>query len=288
MKKGLGKGLDALFSDNLLESAPDSREPSADGVYVRTARLEPNPLQPRKAFDEEKLEELSQSILEHGVITPIVVRRLEGSDFYQIIAGERRWRAAKRAKLEEVPVIIKECTDREAAEMALVENLQREDLNPIEEALGYQQLMQDYAMTQDQVSRRVGKSRPAITNTLRLLQLPDEVTRLIRESKLSAGHARALIPLGGRAAELAERIVAGDLSVRAVENLVKRLQKPALRESSGKMAVNLLADLEKTLGQKLGARVKIAHGQKKGKIEISYFGNEDLERLLALLQSLPS
>lgn len=289
MKKGLGKGLDALFSDNLIEATANDQEPSSDAIYVRTAKLEPNPLQPRKMFDEEKLEELSKSISEHGIITPIVVRRVENADLYQIIAGERRWRAAKRAHVEEVPVVIKECTDREAAEMALVENLQREDLNPIEEALGYQQLMYDYSMTQDQVSQRVGKSRPTITNTIRLLQLPDEVMDLVRDGKLSAGHARALIPLGSKATELADKIVTGDLSVRAVENLVKKMQKnSSIKERPQTMAVNILADVEKNLEQKLGAKVKVVHGRKKGKIEINYYGNEDLERLLTLLKGVSS
>lgn len=285
MKKGLGKGLDALFSDNLMGSPGDTEEPSTDAIYVRTAKIEPNPLQPRKAFNEEKLEELSQSILEHGIITPIVVRRVDGSDIYQIIAGERRWRAAKRAHIEEIPVVIKECTDREAAEMALVENLQREDLNSIEEALGYQQLMYDYSMTQDQVSQRVGKSRPTITNTMRLLQLPDDVVELVREGKLSAGHARALIPLGGKASQVAGKIIEGDLSVRAVENLVKKLQKnkPAKELPAG-VVVNYLLDIEKSLSQRLGAKVKITQSRKKGKIEVDYYGNEDLERLLSLLR----
>ena len=287
MKKGLGKGLDALFSDNLIGNSADADAPEKDAIFVRTAKIEPNPLQPRKSFDEEKLEELCQSILEHGVISPIVVRRVQDSEFYQIIAGERRWRAAKRAKVEEVPVIIRECSDQQAAEMALVENLQREDLNPIEEALGYQQLIYDYNMTQEEVSRRVGKSRPAVTNTMRLLQLPQDVIELVQSGALASGHARALVPMGERASETAKRIVADDLSVRAVEKLVKKMQSPQKgKEKSALFSANHLAETEKDLSQRLGAKIRVVEGKKKGKIEIDYFGNEDLERILMLLRRI--
>ena len=214
-KGGLGKGLDALFIDNTMEV-----EREEAGVrQIPLTQIEPNKDQPRKVMDEEKIAQLAESMEQHGVIQPLIVRAI-GMDRYQIVAGERRWRAARVAGLKELPVIIKEYSDKETAEIALVENLQREDLNPMEEAEGYQALMETYHMTQEEVAKRVGKSRPAVANALRLMQLPDDVMDLVKWGQLSAGHARALIPLGSRAMEGASQVIKRCLSPR------KRPQSP--------------------------------------------------------------
>ena len=281
MKKGLGKGLDALFSGSSVPTGADDRDQSS--IMVRISDIEPNPQQPRRDFDEDKIEELRESILEHGVITPIVIRSIaEGR--YQIIAGERRWRASKLAGLSQIPAIIKDCSEKEGAEMALVENLQREDLNPIEEANGYRLLMEEFEMTQEQVSKRIGKSRPQIANTLRLLQLDEKVVRLVGEGRLSAGHARALIPLGTAAAAAAQKVLENELSVRETENLVKKLQRPEKLKEQRPFTEDVFFSLEKELSARLSSKVKITGGKNKGKIEIEYYGNDDLDRILSLLK----
>ena len=253
--------------------------------------MEPGLNQPRKRFDQDALDDLADSIRVHGIIQPLTVRRL-ASGYYQIIAGERRWRAAKTAGLAEVPAVIIEADDRKVMELGLIENLQREDLNPAEEARGYQTLMEEYGLTQEQVAQQMGKSRPAITNTLRLLALPDEVMRLVEEETLSAGHARAILgaPTPALQKEAAKRVIAGQLSVRQTEALIKTLQKEKKEPSKAETPdLSLyLGELEKDLAGRLGRKVKIAHKGKKGRIELEYYNEQDLEALLALLQKLNS
>ena len=276
---GLGRGLNALLGDPVLQ---DQGEGS---VSLPISQVEPGLNQPRKRFDPEALAELADSIREHGIIQPLTVRRLS-SGYYQIIAGERRWRAAKQAGLDEVPAVIIEADDRKVMEIGLIENLQREDLNPAEEARGYQVLMTEYGMTQDQVAQRMGKSRPAVTNALRLLNLPEDVLTLVEEGKLSAGHARALLgaPTPALQRQGARAVLDKGLSVRQTEALVKALQKekkPKVRSED--MLAIYLADLEKNLGSQLGRKVHIQHRGKKGKLELEYYSEDDLETLLRLL-----
>ena len=276
---GLGRGLNALLGDPVLQ---DQGEGS---VSLPISQVEPGLNQPRKRFDPEALAELADSIREHGIIQPLTVRRLS-SGYYQIIAGERRWRAAKQAGLDEVPAVIIEADDRKVMEIGLIENLQREDLNPAEEARGYQVLMNEYGMTQDQVAQRMGKSRPAVTNALRLLNLPEDVLTLVEEGRLSAGHARALLgaPTQSLQRQGARAVLDKGLSVRQTEALVKALQKekkPKVRSED--MLAIYLADLEKNLGSQLGRKVHIQHRGKKGKLELEYYSEDDLETLLRLL-----
>ena len=276
---GLGRGLNALLGDPVLQ---DQGEGS---VSLPISQVEPGLNQPRKRFDPEALAELADSIREHGIIQPLTVRRLS-SGYYQIIAGERRWRAAKQAGLDEVPAVIIEADDRKVMEIGLIENLQREDLNPAEEARGYQVLMNEYGMTQEQVAQRMGKSRPAVTNALRLLNLPEDVLTLVEEGKLSAGHARALLgaPTPALQRQGARAVLDKGLSVRQTEALVKALQKekkPKVRSED--MLAIYLADLEKNLGSQLGRKVHIQHRGKKGKLELEYYSEDDLETLLRLL-----
>lgn len=280
MKKGLGKGLDALFADNEVAIATKENKPT----MVKITHIEPNADQPRREFDEEKILQLSESIKEHGVISPIIVREISDGR-YRIVAGERRWRASRVAGLEQIPVIIKEYSDAEAAQVSLIENLQREDLNPLEEAFGFASLMQDYQMTQDEVSKNVGCSRSAVTNTLRLLQLPDDVKELIKEGKLSAGHGRALVPLGEKAKEAARKIIAEDLSVRATERMVNKIREEKPKEAGKKsIEVDYLSEVGRELSTRIGAKVSLKAGKKKGVIEIEYYGNDDLERIINLLE----
>ena len=283
---GLGKGLGALLGDAYTQDA------NATISTLPISQIENYAGQPRKHFDQESLAELAESIREHGVIQPLTVRKLS-SGYYQIIAGERRWRAAKLAGLRELPVVVIEADDRKAMELAMIENLQREDLNPLEEAEGYQALIEQYGMTQEQAAGRVGKSRSAVANALRLLNLCPAVRRLVEEEKLSAGHARALLPLDSRTQEkAAQTILSTDLSVRQTEALVKRLQAAqsleAEPERAPSPAVNYVAEAEKDLSQRLGRACHIAHGRKKGRIEIEYYGVDDLNNLLELLEQLPS
>lgn len=280
---GLGRGLNALLGD------PDLPEQNEGSVSLPISQVEPGLNQPRKRFDEEALSDLAESIRVHGIIQPLTVRRL-ASGYYQIIAGERRWRAAKAAGLREVPAVIIEADDRKVMELGLIENLQREDLNPAEEARGYRTLMEEYGLTQEQVARQMGKSRPAITNTLRLLALPDEVMKLVEENALSAGHARAILgaPTAALQKEAAARVVKEQLSVRQTEALIKFLQKEKKErpQTQGPDLSLYLGELEKDLAGRLGRKVKIAHKGKKGRIELEYYSDQDLEALLALLRRL--
>lgn len=280
---GLGRGLNALLGD------PELPAQGEGSVALPISQVEPGLNQPRKRFEQGALDDLAESIRVHGIIQPLTVRRL-ASGYYQIIAGERRWRAAKAAGLQEVPAVIIEADDRKVMELGLIENLQREDLNPAEEARGYQTLMEEYGLTQEQVAQQMGKSRPAITNTLRLLALPDEVMTLMEEGVLSAGHARAILgaPTAALQKEAAKRVVAEQLSVRQTEALIKTLQKekPAQPKETGPDLSLYLGELEKDLAGRLGRKVKIAHKGKKGRIELEYYNEQDLETLLALLQSL--
>ena len=282
---GLGRGLNALLGD------PELPAQGEGSVTLPISQVEPGLNQPRKRFEQGALDDLTQSIQVHGIIQPLTVRRLS-SGYYQIIAGERRWRAAKAAGLQEVPAVIIEADDRKVMELGLIENLQREDLNPAEEARGYRSLMEDYGLIQEQVAQQMGKSRPAITNTLRLLALPDEVMTLVEEGSLSAGHARAILgaPTAALQQEAARQVVEGQLSVRQTEALIKTLQKEKTEKPKEQLP-NLslyLGELEKDLAGRLGRKVKIAHKGKKGRIELEYYNEQDLETLLALLQSLKS
>ena len=281
-QRGLGKGLGALLGESALS------EPSPDGaVRLPLQKVEPNPLQPRKTFEPEALDELAASIREHGVIQPLTVRKMP-SGFYQIIAGERRWRAARLAGLDEVPVVIIEADDKKAMELALIENLQRADLNPIEEAQGYQQLMQEYGMTQEQAAARVGKSRPAVANAMRLLALPQPVLELVRSGKLSAGHARALLALKtpGEQHAVAQKVIALQLSVRQTEAMCKKMSKISTPAPQKPLAVDYLAECQKELSKRLGRGVKIVAGKRKGRVDLEYYGEEDLQRLYEALQGI--
>lgn len=281
---GLGRGLDALLGD------PAIQQPQGEGaVSLPISQVQPGLNQPRKRFDEASLADLAESIRVHGIIQPLTVRRLS-SGYYQIIAGERRWRAAKAAGLDEVPVVIIEADDRKVMEIGLIENLQREDLNPAEEARGYQVLMEEYGLTQEQVAQRMGKSRPAIANTLRLLALPEDLLLLVEEGQLSSGHARAILgaPTPEMQREAAKKVIEHQLSVRQTEALVKALQKekPDKSQDDGPDLSLYLGELEKNLSSSLGRKVKIAHKGKKGRIELEYYGDQDLESLLELLRQL--
>lgn len=275
---GLGKGLGALLGDDVMKTE------SSGSLSLPISQVESYSGQPRKHFDEESLQELADSITEHGIIQPLTVRKLS-SGYYQIIAGERRWRAARLAGLQEVPVIVMEADDRKAAELAMIENLQREDLNPMEEAAGFQSLIETYHMTQEEAAQQVGKSRSAVTNALRLLGLSPSVRKLVEENKLTAGHARALVPLSPSLQEsAANAIIAGGLSVRQTEALVKRLS--AEKKESKKPRndeVDYLAEAQNELKAKLCRGVKIVSGRKKGRIELEYYGLDDLNDLLDAL-----
>ena len=277
--KGLGRGLGALLGDY--------DEPTGEPHLLPIQSVEPNPLQPRKVFDEEELSQLADSIREHGIIQPLAVRPA-GDNYYQIIAGERRWRAARLAGLSDVPVVIIEADDKKAMELALIENLQRSDLNPIEEALGYQELMGTYEMTQEQAAARVGKSRPAVANALRLLSLSPAVLELVKDGALSAGHARALLPVKDEAQQLslAQKVMALGLSVRQTEALCKKLSKQAQPAKPQPPQVDYLAECEKELTAGLGRKVRIVSGKRKGRIELEYYGQEDLQQLYDALQTI--
>lgn len=284
MKKkqsGLGRGLGALIEDNGFD-APDGGVRS-----LPLRRIEPNPLQPRREFDPEALQALADSISAHGVIQPLTVRETP-SGYYQIIAGERRWRAARMAGLEEVPVLVVEADDRTVMELALIENLQREDLNPMEEAAGYRTLADDYHMTQEEIADRVGKSRAAVANSLRLLSLSDELADMVRSGKLTPGHARALLSLKDEKLRLqaAQRIIALQLSVRQAETLCRNLAKPKEVPKMQTLQVDYISDCEKSLSRKLGRRVRIINGKRKGHFELEFYGPEDLNRLLFALQKV--
>lgn len=286
MKKqsGLGRGLGALLDDPNM----DFTQQNGGGVArVPLHRVEPNPLQPRKEFDPEALQDLADSIMEHGMIQPLTVREFPGG-YYQIIAGERRWRAARLAGLEEVPVLVVEADDKKVMELALVENLQREDLNPMEEAQGYRSLMADYGLTQEEAARRVGKSRPAVANALRLLNLSEDMAELVRNGTLSPGHARALLGLKSEKLrqQAAQRIIALQLSVRQAETLCKNLDKPKEKDKPAALEVDYVAECERSLSRRLGRKVRIVNGKRKGRFELEFYGQEDLNRLLFALQRI--
>lgn len=275
---GLGRGLGALLGDDVMKTE------SSGSLSLPISQVETCSSQPRKRFDDESLQELADSISQHGIIQPLTVRKLS-SGYYQIIAGERRWRAARLAGLQEVPVIVIEADDRKVAELAMIENLQREDLNPMEEAAGFQSLIESYHMTQEEAAQRVGKSRSAVTNALRLLGLTPSVRKLVEEGKLSAGHARALVPLSPSLQEsAANAIVSGGLSVRQTEALVKRLSAEK-KEAQAKDPdeVDYLAEAQNELKARLCRGVKIVPGRKKGRIELEYYGVDDLNDLLDAL-----
>ncbi len=282
-KGGLGKGLDALLMDNAVEEISPS-----SAVKLKIMDIEPNRAQPRKDFAEDALAELADSIEKYGVLQPLLVRPY-GENSYQLIAGERRWRAARLAGLTEVPVVIRELTDEEAAALALIENLQREDLNPVEEAFGFRKLMDDFSLTQEEAAEKVGKSRPAVANALRLLKLPPEALDLVRSGKISAGHARALLafPTEEQMLETAELIVEKGISVRETERLAKRASKPKKETAKNARRAPYYEQIELTLTQALCRKVRIQNGRNDtGTIEIAFNSKEDLERIAHALHSL--
>lgn len=282
-QRGLGKGLGALLGEAALQTA----EPPSGAQLLPLQKVEPNPLQPRKNFDPDELQALADSIAMHGVIQPLTVRQLP-SGFYQIIAGERRWRAARMAGMSEIPVVVIEADDKKAMELALIENLQRADLNPIEEAQGYQQLMTDYGMTQELAAERVGKSRPAVANALRLLSLCPAVLELVEQGRLSAGHARALLAIKSAPEQyaVAMKVINLQLSVRQTENMCKNLTRKPKQEQPKPIAVDYIAECEKTLSKRLSRGVRIVNGKRKGRVELEYYGEEDLQQLYELLERL--
>ena len=281
-QRGLGRGLGALIDDF---SVPESAQAVTS---LPLQKVEPNPNQPRHRFDEEELQALADSISEHGILQPLAVRKMEGG-FYQIIAGERRWRAARLAGLQEVPVVVVEADDKTVMELALIENLQRQDLNPMEEAEGYRVLTEEYGLTQEEAAARVGKSRPAVANALRLLALPDEVRELVEKGELSAGHARAILSLPTKTKQktAAQRILALRLSVRQAEAMCKRLaaeeKKPEPPKHTG---VDYVAECEKALSRRLDRKVRIVNGKRKGRFELEFYGEDDLQRLYEILLAL--
>ena len=280
--KGLGKGLDALLGDDF------TNEPEVkSSLFLPISQVESCASQPRKQFDPDALADLADSIRQHGIIQPLTVRKLQ-SGYYQIIAGERRWRAARMAGLTQVPAVVIEADDRKAMELAMIENLQREDLNPMEEAEGYRTLIDQYGLTQEEASQRVGKSRSAVANALRLLNLCDEVRTLVVEGKLSGGHARALVPLDAALQKKAAGlIVKDDLSVRQTELLVKKLTADkSVKTAKDTTAVDYAAEAARELGERLGRPCKIITGKKKGRIELEYYGVDDLNALLDALHQL--
>ncbi|MBR3289704.1 MAG: ParB/RepB/Spo0J family partition protein [Clostridia bacterium] len=271
-KRGLGKGLGALLMENEIgENTP---------VSLKITDIVPNAQQPRHQFDEDALRELSDSIAQHGVLQPLLVRPMTDGT-YQLVAGERRWRAARMAGLAEVPVVIREMTDQESATLALIENLQREDLNPREEATGYRSLMDAYGLTQEEAARVVGKSRPAVTNALRLLQLPEPVTDMVADGRLSAGHARALLAFDSEQAQrdVAAQIVDKQLSVRAVEKLAQQAKKPAAKPAAPRSRHAFYDEVELALTEHLGRKVKVAAGKQGGTLTLEFYDRDDLRKL---------
>ncbi|MBE6985633.1 MAG: ParB/RepB/Spo0J family partition protein [Ruminococcaceae bacterium] len=281
-QRGLGRGLGALIEDFSTSAQKDTV------TLLPLQKVEPNPNQPRKLFDEEQLQALADSIAEHGLLQPLAVRSI-GDGYYQIIAGERRWRAARMAGLSEVPVMLVEADDKNVMELALVENLQRQDLNPMEEAEGYRVLMEDFGLTQEQAAIRVGKSRPAVANALRLLALPSEVQSYVVDGTLSAGHARAVLSLPNERLQkaAAQKIIALRLSVRQAEAMCKRMaQENEKKEKTVPLSVDYVGECEKLLTKQLGRKVKIVNGKRKGRFELEFYGQDDLQRVYEALCAL--
>ena len=282
MSKGLGKGLGALMGDFM-------EEPAQKTPYrlLPLHKVEPNPNQPRRDFDPEELQALADSIATHGVVQPLTVREMDNG-YYQIIAGERRWRAARMAELREIPAVIIEADDKKVMELALIENLQRQDLNPVEEAMGYRTLMDEYGLTQEETAERVGKSRPNVANMLRLLSLCPDVLDQVRAGALSAGHARALVALKTEKLqkEAAQKIVALGLSVRQAELMCKNLQKEPVPTKPVTLQVNYISECEKSLSKHLGRGVRIVDGKRKGRFELEFYGPDDLQNLLDALMKI--
>lgn len=281
-KKGLGKGLGALLEDFGTEAVETSAYRTLP-IY----KVEPNPNQPRQDFDPEELEALADSIRTHGIIQPLTVREMPNG-YYQIIAGERRWRAARLAEVNEVPAVVMEADDKKVMELALIENLQRQDLNPVEEAMGYHALMEEYGLTQEEAAKRVGKSRPAVANSLRLLGLCAPVLELVRKGELTAGHARAVLTLKTEKLQMeaAKKIISLSLSVRQAETLCKNMAKEPAPKKEPDFAVDYVAECEKNLSKALGRGVKIVNGKRKGRFELEFYGEEDLQNLLDALMQL--
>ena len=281
-QKGLGKGLGALLGDF------DEGSQEENGLKkLPLHKIEPNPDQPRRDFDPEELEELAESIRTHGVIQPLTVREMPNG-YYQIIAGERRWRASRLAGLEEIPAVIIEADDKKAMELALIENLQRSDLNPVEEANGYDALIREYGLTQEEAAARVGKSRPAVANALRLLSLCEGVLDKVRSGELTAGHARAILQLKSEKKQLeaAQKISALSLSVRQAEMLCKNMTREPEKQPPIVLEVNYVAECEKSLSKHLGRGVKIVNGKRKGHFELEFYGQDDLQVLLDALMKI--
>lgn len=296
-KSGLGKGLDSLIPRQTVEKNISREEKPTvvktvvkkEEVRLRISEVEPNREQPRKKFDEDTLLELADSIRQFGVLQPLIVQKREG--YYEIIAGERRWRAAKMAGLKEVPVIIKDFTDQQIVEISLIENIQREDLNPIEEAIAYKRLLTEFHLKQDEVADRVSKSRTAVTNSVRLLKLDERVQQMVIDDMISTGHARALLAVenGDLQYRLAQRIFDEKLSVRDVERLMKSMSEEKKKEKASVENQFIYQDLEEKMKALLGTKVTINHkANNQGKIVIDYYSNEELERLMYLFRSLPS
>ncbi len=285
-KKGLGRGLGALLDTGAVLDA--TTEAERDVKKIKITQIEPNKTQPRTDFDEEKIEELAESIREYGLIQPIVVK-LNKNGFYTIIAGERRWRAARRAGLKEVPALIKDVSEQTEKEITLIENIQRENLNPLEEAAGIKELIDEYGLTQDDVARKIGRSRPAVANILRLLNLPEEIQKLVKENSLSQGHARALLAVEDKekAQEIAKLIIAQDMSVRQTETYISSLLKEKTVKKPTKEELEIarhIKALEETLSSDLGTKIKIVNKKNKGRIEIPYSSSEDFERIINLIK----
>jgi len=281
--RGLGKGLGALLGDDFMDTNTESKQ----SLFLPISQVESCSTQPRKQFDSEALSDLADSIRQHGIIQPLTVRKLQ-SGYYQIIAGERRWRAARMAGLSQVPAVIIEADDRKAMELAMIENLQREDLNPIEEAEGFRVLIEQYTMTQEEAAERVGKSRSAVANAMRLLNLSESVRAMVEDGRLSSGHARALLPLSPAQQETAaEKVIKDDLSVRQTELLVKKLrQEKKEPKVDTSVTVNYTEEASQELSTRLGRPCKIVNGKKKGRIELEYYGVDDLNALLEALHTL--
>lgn len=290
VKKGLGMGMNSLLSVNALEDESNNSS-NSNVLEIDINKISPNKMQPRTLFDDQSINELAESIKNIGIIQPLIVKRID-DDYYEIIAGERRWRAARLAKLNTVPIIIKEFSNLQSIEAALIENIQREDLNPIEEAITYNRLAEEFHLSQEMIANKVGKSRSTVTNAIRLLKLDERVQSFVREGKLSNGHARTLLGIENKDIqfELAEDIIENDLSVRQVEDLVKKINEPKKEEDENNKGVqnpeqiraylNIARDLKGILGTK----VNIKNGKNKGKIEIEYYSDEELDRIVGILK----